>query len=99
MQAFLNFYTFSYFTIITRFSAYLLTASLAIAISITFDAVSDPMIGYLSDRFRHPLGRRIPFMLVSVAPTALCLILLFALQLRFHTSHFSQMVLLTVFFR
>ena len=95
---FLHLFLLYFYNQILGLPAYL--ASLAIAISITFDAVSDPMIGYLSDRFRHPLGRRIPFMLVSVIPTALCLILLFALQLEIsHFALFSQMVLLTSLFR
>ena len=36
--------------------------SLGILIALIFDAVSDPLIGYLSDNFRSRWGRRHPFM-------------------------------------
>ena len=36
-----------------------------------WDAVSDPMVGYLSDRTRSPAGRRRPWLFVSVIPVAL----------------------------
>ncbi len=33
-----------------------------------WDAINDPMIGYLSDRTRSPLGRRYPWMLIGAIP-------------------------------
>jgi GPH family glycoside/pentoside/hexuronide:cation symporter len=36
-----------------------------------WDAVSDPMVGYLSDRTRSPAGRRRPWLFGSVVPVAL----------------------------
>lgn len=42
-----------------------------------FDAVTDPLIAYLSDRFHHPRGRRIPFMRVAIIPSVLFGILVF----------------------
>jgi GPH family glycoside/pentoside/hexuronide:cation symporter len=36
-----------------------------------WDAVSDPMVGYLSDRTRSPVGRRRPWLFASVIPVAL----------------------------
>lgn len=41
------------------------------------DAVTDPLIAYWSDRFKHPMGRRIPFMVISVLPAAIFCTLIF----------------------
>lgn len=41
------------------------------------DAVYDPFIGQLSDRSRHRLGRRIPFMAFSILPSAVFCALVF----------------------
>lgn len=42
-----------------------------------FDAITDPLVAKLSDRSKHPLGRRIPFMRWSAIPAALFLVLVF----------------------
>jgi len=48
-----------------------LMAGLVPTIAIFVDAVSDPLIGSLSDRFRHKrLGRRHPFMFIAPVPIA-----------------------------
>src|ERR1700679_1497736 len=39
--------------------------SLALSISLVVDAVWDPLVGYLSDNLRGPLGRRHPLMYAS----------------------------------
>ena len=54
------------------------SAGLAIAIALVFDAVTDPLIGTLSDRWRSPLGRRHPFMYASALPLAVSFYFLFA---------------------
>lgn len=41
------------------------------------DAITDPLIAFWSDRLKHPRGRRIPFMLASFLPAAICCILIF----------------------
>lgn len=47
-------------------------AGLAVTIAVVFDAVSDPLIGSLSDRFRSKLGRRHPFLYAAPIPLGLC---------------------------
>ncbi|MEL6381999.1 MAG: MFS transporter [Cyanobacteria bacterium J06626_18] len=37
-----------------------------------WDAINDPLVGWLSDRTRSPLGRRFPWMLIGVIPLAIC---------------------------
>lgn len=46
-------------------------AGLAIGISLMFDAISDPIVGAISDRTRSRLGRRHPFMFAAIIPAAL----------------------------
>jgi Na+/melibiose symporter-like transporter len=43
-------------------------ASLALTVAIAIDAVTDPIIGYLSDNWRSKWGRRHPFMYISILP-------------------------------
>ena len=54
------------------------SAGLAIAISLIFDAVTDPIIGSVSDRWQSPLGRRHPFMYASALPLGISFYFLFA---------------------
>lgn len=51
---------------------------LALGIAILWDAVSDPLVGAISDRWRSRLGRRHPFMWASAFPAALSFYLLFS---------------------
>ena len=44
---------------------------LAVTISLLFDAVSDPIVGSLSDRWRSRLGRRHPFLYATAIPLGL----------------------------
>jgi GPH family glycoside/pentoside/hexuronide:cation symporter len=50
---------------------------LAIAISIIWDGISDPMIGAWSDRLRSRIGRRHPLMIAAVIPMAAGFIMLY----------------------
>ena len=43
-----------------------------------FDAVTDPLAGIVSDRFKSRWGRRHPFMFISAFPLVLCFIALFS---------------------
>ncbi|MYH16783.1 MAG: MFS transporter [Gammaproteobacteria bacterium] len=51
-------------------------AGLAMLILLVFDAVSDPVVGRWSDRLKHRLGRRHPFLFAAIVPTALAYYLL-----------------------
>jgi GPH family glycoside/pentoside/hexuronide:cation symporter len=48
------------------------------SISRVWDAVADPIVGYLSDRTKHRLGRRRIWMLASIIPTCATFIMLFS---------------------
>lgn len=52
-------------------------AGLAIFIALIFDAVTDPIAGSVSDRWRSSQGRRHPFMYASAVPLAICFSALF----------------------
>jgi len=40
----------------------------ALLLALLFDAISDPLVGYWSDRTRSKLGRRHPFLYISILP-------------------------------
>ena len=48
-------------------------AGTAVFLSIILDAVSDPLIGYVSDRWRSRLGRRHPFIYFAALPLGACI--------------------------
>jgi Na+/melibiose symporter-like transporter len=50
---------------------------IALALSLIFDAVTDPLIGNLSDAWRSKLGRRHPFMYAAAVPLGVGFFLLF----------------------
>jgi Na+/melibiose symporter-like transporter len=54
-----------------------LLAGLASVISSVFDAITDPIIGSLSDNWRSKYGRRFPFLALGTIPTAIFVFLLF----------------------
>jgi Na+/melibiose symporter-like transporter len=51
-------------------------AGLALAIGVAFDAVTDPLVGYLSDNTKSRWGRRHPYLYASALPLALSYFLL-----------------------
>ena len=51
-------------------------AGLAMGIGLIFDAISDPLVGYLSDNTKSRLGRRHPWLYASVLPLSLSYFLL-----------------------
>lgn len=52
-------------------------AGIAVAIAIFVDAISDPVIGSISDRFKSKYGRRHPFIFAAPIPLAMCIFLIF----------------------
>ncbi|MFT7405606.1 MFS transporter [Zhongshania sp.] len=53
-------------------------AGMAALLALLVDAITDPMIGQLSDRFNSRWGRRHPFMLAGAIPFAAAMIALFS---------------------
>ncbi|HEY5645901.1 MAG TPA: MFS transporter [Pseudomonadales bacterium] len=53
-----------------------LTAA-AVTIGIISDAITDPLIGSISDRWRSRFGRRHPFMFLAPLPLVVCIYLMF----------------------
>ena len=53
-------------------------AGAALAIAMLFDAITDPLAGVVSDRFRSRGGRRHPFMVISAFPLVICFVALFS---------------------
>ena len=67
------------------FTLYFLTTIVGLSPALTggillfgrlWDAINDPLVGWLSDRTQSPLGRRFPWMLAGIWPLAICSILL-----------------------
>lgn len=72
----IDFFLFFFYSQIIGLSSALVGLALAIALAI--DAISDPLIGYLSDNWQSKLGRRHPFMYASIVPiTALYVLVWF----------------------
>ncbi len=53
-------------------------AGLAIFIALCFDAITDPVVGSISDNFKSRWGRRHPFMYAAAIPMAFSFYFLFA---------------------
>jgi len=47
-------------------------------VSRVWDAISDPLIGYLSDRSKHRIGRRRFWLLVSILPVSIAFVMVFS---------------------
>jgi Na+/melibiose symporter-like transporter len=47
-------------------------------VSRVWDAVSDPLVGYLSDKTRHGMGRRRLWLMISILPITLTFIMVFS---------------------
>ncbi len=55
-------------------------ASLAIFIALMIDALTDPLMGVISDRTKHRLGKRHPYFLLGMIPMSLSYFMLFSIQ-------------------
>ncbi len=69
----IDYFLFFFYSQVIGLSAAL--TGLALAIALTFDAISNPLVGYLSDNWRSRLGRRLPFMYASILPMTLLYVL------------------------
>ena len=56
-----------------------LLASYALAIALVFDAISDPLVGAWSDRFKSKWGRRHPFVYIAIIPFGLSAYFLYSI--------------------
>jgi Na+/melibiose symporter-like transporter len=75
-------------------------AGLAITIALVFDAITDPLVGAISDRWRSRLGRRHPFMFAAPIPVMLCLFFIYSPPESFgSTGLFLWLTVLTVIMR
>jgi Na+/melibiose symporter-like transporter len=74
-EAFALFLLF-YYTAVLGLSGAL--AGQAILIALLFDAITDPIMGVVSDRLESRWGRRHPFLYVSALPLGICFYLTFA---------------------
>ena len=72
-------------------------AGSAIFIALCIDAVSDPLMGTISDRTNSSLGRRHPYMFISFIPMSLGYILLFAPRQGWNMSQTDLFLWMTVF--
>ena len=69
-----HYFTLLYYSQVLGLDARL--AGVALAIGFAFDAVTDPLVGYLSDNTKSRWGRRHPFLYASVLPLVLSYFLL-----------------------
>jgi glycoside/pentoside/hexuronide:cation symporter, GPH family len=69
----IDYFLFFFYSQVIGLSAAL--TGLALAIALTFDAVSNPLVGYVSDNWRSRLGRRHPFMYASILPISVLYVL------------------------
>lgn len=84
----MGFWSLNYLTDTVALSA--AAAGLAIMIGKFWDAVTDPMMGYISDRTRTKMGRRRPYILFGAIPLGL------SMWYFFTNPHIANPVLLTV---
>ena len=69
----IDYFLFFFYSQVIGLSAAL--TGLALAIALTFDALSNPLVGYVSDNWRSRLGRRHPFMYASILPLTVLYVL------------------------
>ncbi len=71
-----DFFLLIFYSQVTGLDARLV--GLAFLITLVFDAISDPIVGYWSDNLRSSWGRRHPFMYAAAVPVALSFFLLWS---------------------
>jgi len=65
-----SFFLLIYYNQVLGLSA--ITAGTALMIALILDAISDPLVGYISDNWHSRWGRRHPFMYFSALPLMVC---------------------------
>ena len=75
-QASFSTFLFFYYNQVLGLSGSL--AGMAALLALVVDAVTDPMVGQWSDRFRSRWGRRHPFMLAGAIPFGVAIVALFS---------------------
>ncbi len=76
VQLFSQIYLLKFYTEIVGLSPTL--AGIALAMSVVWDAISDPLMGTVSDRTRTRLGKRRPYLLIGGLLLSLSILLLFS---------------------
>jgi Na+/melibiose symporter-like transporter len=71
-----NSFNFFFYTNLLGLSGTL--AGLSITIGLVIDAITDPLVGSMSDRLKSRLGRRHPFMFIAPLPVMACLFLIYS---------------------
>ena len=95
--AFVNFVVF-YYTQVQGLSGTL--TGLAMFIALSWDAISDPIVGSWSDSFRSRWGRRHPLLVLGGIPTALLFLALFPPELQLgQTGLFLWLVIVSIMLR
>ena len=74
-------------------------AGLAITLALLFDAVSDPIVGFISDNLRTKWGRRHPLMYAAAFPASLFYLLLWMPPDLSQTHLFIYVTVLAIFIR
>jgi GPH family glycoside/pentoside/hexuronide:cation symporter len=93
-----NAFNFFFYTNLMGLSGTL--AGLAITIALVFDAITDPLVGTLSDRWRSKLGRRHPFMFMAPIPVMVCLFFIYTPPESFENlGMFLWLTILTIIMR
>ena len=92
------FFLFYYYNQVLGLEAYLV--SLALALSLVVDAITDPLLGYFSDHTHSRLGRRHPYIYFSLVPSPICYYLLMSLEYTSpQASLFAQLFLMATLLR
>jgi len=78
LTASIQFFLLSYFCDVLRYDPAIVGTALMVG-KLTWDAINDPLFGYISDRTRSRWGRRRPYLLFGALPLGLATWFLFSL--------------------